>query len=50
MSNDNTIASAYGVSPAAGYAGDVAPSMAWQLLSEHKDAILIDVRTRAEWN
>ncbi len=50
MSNDNSIAGTYVVSPAAGYAGDVAPAMAWQLLSERKDAILIDVRTRAEWN
>lgn len=50
MSNDNTIAGKFGVSPAAGYAGDVAPAMAWQLLSERTDAILIDVRTRPEWN
>lgn len=50
MSNDNTIAGTYEVSPAAGYTGDVSPAMAWQLLRERKDAILIDVRTRAEWN
>ena len=49
MSN-NKIAGAYDVSPAAGYAGDVAPSTAWKILSENKDAVLIDVRTRAEWN
>ena len=49
MSNDNKIAT-YEVFPAAGYAGDVAPTTAWKILSEHKDAILIDVRTRAEWN
>ena len=50
MSNDNKITGAYEVSPAAGYAGDVAPTTAWKILSEHKDAVLIDVRTRAEWN
>ena len=49
MSNDNTIAGTYEVSPAAGYAGDVAPPTAWKILSERKDAVLIDVRTRAEW-
>jgi len=50
MSNDNKIARAYDTSPAAGYAGDVRPPTAWKILSEHKDAVLIDVRTRAEWN
>jgi rhodanese-related sulfurtransferase len=44
------IAGTYDVSPAAGYAGDVAPATAWKILSENKDAVLIDVRTRAEWN
>ena len=44
------IAGTYEVSPAAGYAGDVAPATAWKILSENKDAVLIDVRTRAEWN
>ena len=50
MSKDNKIAGAYEVSPASGYAGDVAPKTAWKILSEHAGAILIDVRTRAEWN
>jgi rhodanese-related sulfurtransferase len=50
MSNDNKITGAYEVSPAAGYAGDVVPTTAWKILSERKDAVLIDVRTRAEWN
>src|SRR4029077_15274533 len=50
MSNDNKIAGTYEVSPAAGYAGDVAPATAWKILSERKNAVLIDVRTRAEWN
>lgn len=50
MSKDNKIAGTYEVSPAAGYAGDVAPAVAWKILSERKDAVLIDVRTRAEWN
>ena len=50
MSNDNKIAGTYQVFPAAGYAGDVAPATAWKILSERKDAVLVDVRTRAEWN
>ena len=50
MSKDNKIAGTYEVSPAAGYAGDVAPATAWKILSERKDAVLIDVRTRPEWN
>ncbi len=50
MAKDDKIAGAYEVSPAAGYAGDVAPTTAWKILSEHKDAALIDCRTRAEWN
>jgi rhodanese-related sulfurtransferase len=50
MSNDNNIAGTYQVSPAASYTGDVAPATAWKILSDLKDAVLIDVRTRAEWN
>ncbi len=50
MAKDNKIAGTYEVSPAVGYAGDVAPTTAWKILSERKDAILIDCRTRAEWN
>ena len=50
MSKDNKIADTFEVSPAAGYAGDVIPEVAWKILGERKDAILIDVRTRAEWN
>jgi hypothetical protein len=50
MSKDNKIADRFEVSPAAGYAGDVTPAVAWKILGELKDAILIDVRTRAEWN
>ncbi|TAJ92781.1 MAG: rhodanese-like domain-containing protein [Reyranella sp.] len=50
MSKDNKIADTFEVSPAPGYAGDVTPSVAWKILGELKDAILIDVRTRAEWN
>ena len=50
MSNDNKIAGTYQVSPASGYVGDVAPQTAWKILSERRDASLIDVRTRPEWN
>lgn len=47
---NSKIAGTYEVSPAAGYAGNVAPATAWKILGENKDAVLIDVRTRAEWN
>jgi rhodanese-related sulfurtransferase len=50
MANTEDIAGSYRVSPAAGYAGDIAPTEAWKLLGDRRDAILIDVRTRAEWN
>jgi rhodanese-related sulfurtransferase len=50
MSNDKTIAGTYDAFPAAGYAGDVTPAAAWKILSEDEAAVLIDVRTRAEWN
>jgi rhodanese-related sulfurtransferase len=46
----NRITGEYEVSGAAGYAGDVTPVTAWKILSERKDAVLIDCRTRAEWN
>ncbi len=46
----NQISGKYDVTPAAGYAGDVSPSTAWKILGDSKDAVLIDVRTRAEWN
>jgi rhodanese-related sulfurtransferase len=32
------------------YAGDVSVVDTWRQLGEHKDAVLIDVRTEAEWN
>jgi len=50
MATDNKIVGTYEVSPAAGYAGDVAPQTAFKILSENKDAVLVDVRTRPEWN
>ena len=50
MSKDNTISGTYEVSSASGYAGDVAPKTAWKILTERPEAVLIDVRTRAEWN
>ncbi len=31
------------------YAGDITPEEAWKLLSENGDAVLVDVRTEAEW-
>ena len=35
--------------PAPGYAGDITPTEAWDLLAERDDAVLVDVRTDAEW-
>jgi rhodanese-related sulfurtransferase len=31
------------------YAGDISAADSWQMLEEHPDAILIDVRSQAEW-
>jgi rhodanese-related sulfurtransferase len=31
------------------YAGDLTPQRSWDLLAEHPDAVLVDVRTDAEW-
>jgi rhodanese-related sulfurtransferase len=35
--------------PADGYAGDVTPQQAWDLLQSDPTAVLVDVRTDAEW-
>lgn len=32
------------------YAGDLSPTQAYQLLSDEPEAVLVDVRTRAEWS
>lgn len=31
------------------YAGDITPQQAWELLSDNPQAVLVDVRTDAEW-
>lgn len=31
------------------YAGDITPNQAWDLLRDNPDAVLVDVRTEAEW-
>jgi rhodanese-related sulfurtransferase len=31
------------------YAGDITPQESWTLLSQNPDAVLVDVRTDAEW-
>lgn len=31
------------------YAGGITPQQSWKLLSENPDAVLVDVRTDAEW-
>ena len=33
-----------------GYAGDITPQESWKLLNDNPDAVLVDVRTEAEWN
>ena len=33
-----------------GYAGDVTPEEAWNILENEKDSCLVDCRTAAEWN
>ncbi len=38
------------LAPGSTYAGDVTPHEAWQILAEDSDAVLVDVRTDAEWN
>jgi rhodanese-related sulfurtransferase len=43
------IAERYEIAPAAGYAGDVSPITAWQMLEQVRDCIMVDVRTTAEW-
>ena len=35
--------------PTAGYAGDVSAAEAYSLLERDKSAVLVDVRTKAEW-
>ena len=32
------------------YKGDITPEEAWRLLSEETSTVLVDVRTKAEWN
>lgn len=34
---------------APGYAGDLTPQQAWELLAQDPEAVLVDVRTHAEW-
>lgn len=47
---DGIVVKSLNVIPAQGYAGDLTPRDAWQLLAQDKDAVLVDVRTTAEWN
>lgn len=35
--------------PAAGYAGDITPQQAWEVLRDVPGAVLVDVRTDGEW-
>jgi rhodanese-related sulfurtransferase len=37
-------------SPGAGYAGDLSPREAWDVLSTEKSAVLVDCRSQAEWS
>ncbi len=47
--DDIYAAAADRVDPGAGYAGDVMVDEAWCLLNDDPDAVLVDVRTQAEW-
>ena len=38
------------VDSTAGYAGDLTAEEAWSLLEQDRDALLIDIRTKAEWS
>ena len=38
------------LAPGFSYAGDVTPGEAWQILADDTNAVLVDVRTDAEWN
>lgn len=49
MRQDSDIGGAYGAKAAPGYAGDLSPAESWRLLSDRPDAMLVDVRTAAEW-
>ncbi len=47
--NENATPQILGQKPA-DYAGDVSVDEAWRVLSGNPDAVLVDVRTRAEWS
>ncbi|MFC3230863.1 rhodanese-like domain-containing protein [Marinibaculum pumilum] len=50
MTTSATGSGAAGSAGAAGsYAGDVTPREAWEVLSSNPDAVLVDVRSAAEW-
>lgn len=36
--------------PDAGYAGDLTAEETWRLLKDDSDAVLVDIRTQAEWS
>lgn len=38
-----------GIKPGEGYAGEIDVAEAWEVLAAQEDAVLIDVRTNAEW-
>ena len=50
MAADGIAVNSFDVIPAQGYAGDVSPKDAWRMLSEDRSAVLVDVRTTAEWS
>jgi rhodanese-related sulfurtransferase len=43
------IAERYEIVPATGYAGDLSPTAAWRMLEQIANAVMVDVRTTAEW-
>ena len=50
MAADGIAVNSFDVTPAQGYAGDVSPKDAWRMLSDIRTAVLVDVRTTAEWS
>ncbi|MDX1485460.1 MAG: rhodanese-like domain-containing protein [Alphaproteobacteria bacterium] len=37
------------IEPGDGYGGDVSPTVAWELLEDSQNAVLVDCRTQPEW-
>ncbi len=49
MLTENEVEQSMSTEKARSYAGDISPLEAWKLLSDNPNAVLVDVRTDAEW-